>query len=766
MRPYLAIIRDSFHAAFASRILWIVLVAIVVFLLALSPVGYQEIFTIDFSRGDINSNSRLTGLLAKALDSDQDSATKRVAKALPSDLQSKIVEAAANDNDSSKRVGSGEYIDAFNELLENDEWFDAELWKSTVRLRELRELDEQQAVDMEERLRMRRARLRIEAALPNAFRSRPDRSIQLTYGTLETPLKLPLRKDQFADILNQVVYPTILNFLLGVGAVFVGILVTSPIIPDMFQPGSLHLLLSKPVARPALYLSKFVGGCAFVLLCVTLLVAGLWLISGTRLGIWNYRLYYSIPVFVFLFAVYYSVSALAGLHWRSAVVSVAVTVVFWFLCFIVGTASNIFEGVVADPARAQTLIVSDQQVLVSTQSGALNRIDIDTGRKNALVEIPFGQPPGSVAPIALADGKIAVARGEGGGFGQFGGTSRLVLFDPNEDWKELPGIELPTGTSRLIPTPAGGLLTVSLNGVFYAPAEKLLIKSEAEEEQSQSKGLFGSLKKLIGNATAGFQSALPDSFSMISPAAVELVPGTGDLIVYSGGSLHRFTRESDAAKWSEVATVEIEGDNTQPIKLTASPQHVLLARKDEPLRVFNSADLSLQAELPIDDTYAVISMRMSPEYDYALAMTSNKSILMIELGQSPSIAAAGIPYQGDIEAFAWDDSNQLWIAHNIDRLIATDVSTASDSKTVVPERDLWRNLYAWLITPLRTITPQTGEVGEIVIAAICGRSNVEILVGDRVEREQLSIIRPLATCGGFAACMLLLGCLYVYRQDF
>ena len=766
MRPYFAIIRDSFHAAFASRILWIVLIAIVVFLLALSPVGYQEIFTVDFSRGDVNSNSRLTGLLAKALDSEQASAAKRVAEALPANLQSQIEKASGGDDDSNKRVNSSEYADAFNELLETDDWYDPQLWKDTVRLRELRELDELDAAEMEKRLKLRRARLRIEAALPNAFRSRPDRSIQLTYGTLETPLKLPLRKDQFADILNQVVYPTILNILLGVGAVFVGILVTSPIIPDMFQPGSLHLLLSKPIARPALYLSKFVGGCAFVLLCVTLLVSGLWLISGTRLDIWNHRLYYSIPVFVFLFAVYYSVSALAGLHWRSAVVSVAVTVVFWFLCFIVGTASNLFESLVADPARAQSLIVSDQQVVISTQSGALNLVTIDSGKKKALIEIPFGQPPGSVAPVQLAAGKLAVARSESGGFGQFGGTSRLALFDPAEAWKELPGIELPTGTRRLIPTPAGGLLTVSLNGVYYAPADKLQPISEAEVEESQSKGLFGSLQKLIGNATSGFQSALPDSFSIISPSAVELVPETGDLIVYSGGSLHRFTRASGAAKWSETARVEIEGDNTLPIKLSASPNEILLARKDDPLRVFDAADLSLKAELPIDETYAVLRMEMSPAHDYGLAMLSNKRIVKIALGDSPGIVPADLPYQGDIEAFVWDDSDRLWLAHNIDRLTVIEESMASDSQTVVPERDFWRNLYAWLITPLRTITPQTGEVGEIVIAAICGRSNVELTVGERVERQQLSIVRPLATCGGFATVMLLLGCYYVYRQDF
>jgi hypothetical protein len=79
---------------------------------------------------------------------------------------------------------------------------------------------------------------------------------------------------------------------------------------------------------------------------------------------------------------------------------------------------------------------------------------------------------------------------------------------------------------------------------------------------------------------------------------------------------------------------------------------------------------------------------------------------------------------------------------------------------------LWRKLYAYLVTPLRLIVPQTGELGEVVVAAICGRSNIEFAFRDQVEERQLSIVRPLATCGAFAFVMLALGCFYVYRQDF
>jgi hypothetical protein len=42
MRPYLGILRDSFHEAFASRVLWILLALTTLFLVAIAPIGISE----------------------------------------------------------------------------------------------------------------------------------------------------------------------------------------------------------------------------------------------------------------------------------------------------------------------------------------------------------------------------------------------------------------------------------------------------------------------------------------------------------------------------------------------------------------------------------------------------------------------------------------------------------------------------------------------------------------------------------------------------
>ena len=76
---------------------------------------------------------------------------------------------------------------------------------------------------------------------------------------------------------------TFMSLLVGVIGVFVAILVTASIIPQMFEPGAIDLLLSRPLSRSLLFLSKFVGGCMFILLNSIYLIAGLWLYVGLRL---------------------------------------------------------------------------------------------------------------------------------------------------------------------------------------------------------------------------------------------------------------------------------------------------------------------------------------------------------------------------------------------------------------------------------------------------------------------------------------------------
>ena len=145
-------------------------------------------------------------------------------------------------------------------------------------------------------------------------------------------------------------------------------------------------------------------------LCVIQLVVGLYLVAGLRLDIWNARLLWCIPVSVFLFSVFYSVSVLAGMRWRSPILAIGVTTMFGGICFVVGIIGGVFDGFVTGPARIKSIAVVGDVTFASTQGSGLIRFDKDS---NEWVEI-FGSDAISmdriIPPVVIDDDTIFTAR--------------------------------------------------------------------------------------------------------------------------------------------------------------------------------------------------------------------------------------------------------------------------------------------------------------------------------------------------------------------
>ncbi|MEM1068969.1 MAG: ABC transporter permease, partial [Planctomycetota bacterium] len=168
MRPYLAVIRDSFHAALASRVLWGAFVAIWLLLAALFPFGVREDLTTDFRGQDFDNGTRMKAMLARGLadPTQKDSGAGRIAAAMPDEVRRQL-ELVGNGDE--VRIRYKQLTDALNGLLDDESWYDEEAWNKINRLKELRELDELADDEIDESSRRRRARLRIEAALPGVF---------------------------------------------------------------------------------------------------------------------------------------------------------------------------------------------------------------------------------------------------------------------------------------------------------------------------------------------------------------------------------------------------------------------------------------------------------------------------------------------------------------------------------------------------------------------------------------------------------------------
>ncbi|MGV2334541.1 MAG UNVERIFIED_CONTAM: ABC transporter permease [Planctomycetaceae bacterium] len=207
----------------------------------------------------------------------------------------------------------------------------------------------------------------------------------LSYGSLRVfgPLRLP--PDQIETLINEIII-VVLSVFLGFFGVFASLLVTASVIPRTFEPGEISLLLSKPVPRTVLYLTRFVGGCLFTLVCAGTLVTGTFLLLWLRFDLWRPVLIACVPLYVFLFAIYYSVSALAGAIWRNPIVSLILVVVFWIVQ-VTASVVNDFMAFRWLPGRQlEELVVTDSQVFATDGSRNFLRWNDTTGDWQTMLE--------------------------------------------------------------------------------------------------------------------------------------------------------------------------------------------------------------------------------------------------------------------------------------------------------------------------------------------------------------------------------------------
>lgn len=811
IKPYLAVIADSFHSALSSRVLWIAFVAIWIFLAAIAPIGYHEDYTTTFRWFDLNNGTQMKAMLARGLvdPNESETALGRIAKTFPDEIQRKLRDVAKGDD---VRIDKGALADSLNETLDEESWYDEQAWQSTVRLKELRELDEKTADELSDSQRRRRARLRIEAALPGVFAAQSARSITLSYAGFDFPAVFQIGKEQFVSLINQFVVPIIMDWLLGFALIFLGILVTASIVPDMLQPGSLHLLLSKPISRTMLLLSKFVGGCAFVFLCVCQLVVGLWLIAGWRLDIWNARMLWCIPVAVFLFAVFFSVSLLAGLRWRSPILSIGVTCIFGGFVLVIGFIGGYFDGLVRGPDRIGDFAFSDNQIVTATRGGELKWLDQDANQWTLVIEGETRRGDLIVPPVRIGDDKVATAKIRRGRFDLYGsGSLDLLVLDGADDWKPYPSMRLPNGTHRMFAVDEW-LIALNNAGLMATRIDKAIAESgvneqdedaasEAEKDEGEDEGKgqqdnavmnpsqigvtawVSDLLRMQGGATENFHSILPAGVTLTEPIRVVVLSGTRSLVVYSRGRLMRLdlakqqdedatSARADDAHASLGADVLMEDSNASRTTIAASGQSILLSREDEPIRWIDAENLETLAEFASPEDQAVVAAVGLGQSDrFAILTTEGVVYVATRSGQQVRLDTLD---QSEVTAIEFDDqSDCLVLAHHLDSIDFVTIDEAQPvgvavTRTVRPAVSSWRSVDRYVITPLRTLTPQTGELSQTVAALVSGKSSFTFGGGSDENQEviQLKIARPVISCSIFVVVMLTLSCLYFSRRDF
>jgi ABC-2 type transport system permease protein len=117
--------------------------------------------------------------------------------------------------------------------------------------------------------------------------------------------------------------------------IMLSVFATASLVPRMLERGSIDLLLSKPVSRPTLFASRWLGALAIAAANLVYLVGGVGIILGLKVGIWNWGFLLSGLMMAAYFGALLGYLALIGILTRSTTVGIMMTAAIYFASLIV-----------------------------------------------------------------------------------------------------------------------------------------------------------------------------------------------------------------------------------------------------------------------------------------------------------------------------------------------------------------------------------------------------------------------------------------------
>ena len=763
MTPYLAILKDSFREAFASRVLWILLVVVTLLLGILAGFGMEEHAGASFASEDLLDPPVLYSKLQSDAQASYPNAGKRIWSLVDERTKSELAqtvdeaESLAFGNPLATRLSG-----MLNRMLSRRDLYDSGSW-SNVRLEsEAKELLAIPTEQLSEEQLARLNRLLIESAY--ALEISPSRNLELYVSywgsVLGTPL--PLRK----DFVIKTALVLLTNFVVGMIGVFCGIVVTASIIPQTFDAGAIDLLLSKPISRPLLFLTKFVGGCAFMLIIAAYMLAGLWLVVGLRQGVWHTALVWCIPIFLFVFAVYYGVSALAGVIWRNTIVSIVVTFLFWAVCWGLGIIKGfVIENFFFEPVRPVRLIATDGDLITANERGQIQLWDDTRGRWQEILvpdEAPQWRPFRGGLPLAgpiyqSEAGRLVVVQRPNRRFSLISSMVPLVLGSRDEDWRRREGVSVPADTSVLGHDPDGKLIAVAASGIYRQNAE-------LAARQRTDLTIFGMrLPAAFNPGASGFEQVYATRLTRPYSAAVN--PMKGEVAIYNREVLS-ILAANEAGRYEERLRKELAG--TESAVVAYAGDTLLLGTADGELRVYSGGDLSLVSAFEPVPGVAPRFIEASPGGGRFAVLLHDRTVWMY-VANDNRLSKAPIEGQEDISGIAFAGDAHLLVGDRVSRVSRYALPTCELVDQVENDPEWLELLYRYAVVPLHMIFPKPSEISNVTAYLIAEQRTIARDQGEtdlRARQIPLDLWGPIWSNLAFLAAVLFLGCLYTSRTDF
>jgi ABC-type transport system involved in multi-copper enzyme maturation permease subunit len=782
MKPYLAIIWDSFIEAAQSRVLWVLLIAWVIILAAIAPFSLLEGTTLEIQSEQIRSRTELMDILFAAADGKATAAQQAVWDAMKPAFKQLI-----NDRKSNKgrgRLPMGDLADGLNGVLDRPDLYSEKAWPTAAKRSYMKELLAVDGKELSMPQLQRRNRELVELAFPSLIRSGESDAIWIGYAGITVSDPLPTTKKQIRPFFEGLVLMVIFKIGLSLVGVFIGIIVTSAMIPDLFQVGSLHLLLSKPISRTWLLIAKFVGGTCFFFINVAFLLTGFYFLVGLRLGFWNNGILLCIPVFVFVFMIYYSVSMLTGLIWRNAIVSIVLTILFWAACATVGITYGVMQGFVEVMQEISQITPVGNTVAVGTNHGQIRMWD----RVEQKWQDAYGKAQGNevvYGPFWIEQEKsLYFARPRRIEFGglqtedirlQTASLPDIGDQSPAKTSKDAKtadvvktmwsdkrldsGPVLPARTRRIIPW-EGSLAVLTDRGLHYLDLEA----SKAADGKEQ-KSFFG---QLLGRPTnPSFPLMTPEDWYPEPPMELCYSKHKDSFYVFSKGKLVQL-KQSDDRKYQPEPAIELNLQSNSLAFVACNDSCCLVATNRDGLLRINLEKEEKPTMVLGTENMVPRDLQVSP-HDGSFVLVDSHGFLWQVDSDGNSLKQLKLPFQGEISAIALDESNKWWISHHINQVAKWDPKSQAIEEQLKPPYSWVEWVFHGFVRPFYLVNPKPAAVDSAIQRLLT--DGKPLILGQ--EATELKTSRGdrddpwfgIWSNAIFITVMLGLGCWYMHRQD-
>jgi ABC-type transport system involved in multi-copper enzyme maturation permease subunit len=800
MKPYLGILIDSFWEAVSSKVLWALLALSTFILLALAPFGLTTERSFKFANYDINGaeKSRLLEKLGRGLDGKGSLGIQAISQKLNTKIQERIRK-KVEDPKSNEDIRTREIVEELNRLLRDKTLYSAEAFPSTGQIDRYKalidKLPDQIADDELEELNRRL----LFATFPVELNPARGEQIWVAYAGFKIGGALPLTRKQIRQFFEPVVLMTVLKLGLAVFIDFIGIIMTSWIIPDTFRSGSLHLMLSKPISRTWLFLSKFFGGCIFVSLNLVYVIVGLYFIAGLRFDIWNHGLLACIPLLLFVFVIFYSISALTGLVWGNAIVCVVSCIVFWGFCFSIGLVREMMHDPVERSQLINRITEIDGHVLTVHESGQLSVWNNEHSIWQPATDVrsSFGSRSLTFGPIHDAERQQFLTKSfvQSSPFDPTGnsGQRNIVLVDLSEHkqpagdesspeetsevsrepvdlaklretgfWTTENGPEIPPQVSNILQV-GDAVVAVCRSGLFRLDLDH---KPSAETNK-----LTDAMRKWLpgggaNNEDGPFKRVSPEDFTVTDNTTVAATQSGDGILAYTSGKLSLLRYKDEA--FELLAETKLEGEGSEAAIVAANGSYCLVARQEMPVEVFDAALQPLgQIELAKGQTPKQWSW--IPEAPNQLSLVTQEGAVLRLDCSAKSAQRLKLATSAKITCINWKNEQEAYVGVAPNRVLLVNVKDQSILQDYSPQLRTFEKVYNWVVNPLYKINPKPAAMDDAMAYLLTGKTTFdENLVTVKLDnsKRELAVWQPIASNSAFVLIILIICCIYVSRKEY